>query len=183
MAGLLVGVLSDTHGRLPEDAYAELADCDFIIHAGDICGPGIMLELGELAPVCAVLGNNDYPEYGESVGTVATPRIGGVRFLVTHTPTDLRAILSGRTNVLKPGDPVPQVAIHGHTHVPEIVVGKEARPAELLLCPGSPTNPRGGFPQCVAKIDVWEGRILRAWLERTTRGCHCGAVVLRQDFT
>ncbi len=70
---LLVGVLSDTHGRLPEDAYAELADCDFIIHAGDICGPGIMLELGGLAPVCAVLGNNDYPEYGESVGTVATP--------------------------------------------------------------------------------------------------------------
>lgn len=46
-----------------------------------------MLELGGLAPVCAVLGNNDYPEYGESVGMVATPRIGGVRFLVTHTPT------------------------------------------------------------------------------------------------
>lgn len=92
---LLVGVLSDTHGRLPEDAYAELADCDFIIHAGDICGQGIMLELGGLAPVCAVLGNNDYPEYGESVEMVATPRIGGVRFLVTHTPTDLRAILVG----------------------------------------------------------------------------------------
>ena len=133
MSQLLVGVLSDTHGRLPEDAYAELADCDFIIHAGDICGPGIMLELGELAPVCAVLGNNDYPEYGESVGTVATPRIGGVRFLVTHTPTDLRAILSARTNVLKPGDPVPQVAIHGHTHVPELLRGSAASPADVVL--------------------------------------------------
>lgn len=72
--------------------------------------------------------------------------------------------------------------IHGHTHIPEIMVGKEARPVDLLLCPGSPTNPREGFPQCVAKIDVWEGRILRAWVERTTRGPHCGAVVLRHDF-
>ena len=135
MSQLLVGVLSDTHGRLPEDAYSELADCDFIIHAGDICGQGIMLELGGLAPVCAVLGNNDYPEYGESVGTVATPRIGGVRFLVTHTPTDLRAILSGRTNVLKPGDPVPQVAIHGHTHVPELLRGSAALPPMWCCVP------------------------------------------------
>lgn len=156
---LLVGVLSDTHGRLSEDAYAELADCDFIIHAGDICGPGIMLELGELAPVCAVLGNNDYPEYGESVGTVATPRIGGVRFLVTHTPTDLRAILSGRTNVLKPGDPVPQVAIHGHTHVPELLRGSAAAPADVVLCPGSVTRPRGGSKRQLAKIAIENGAV------------------------
>lgn len=87
------------------------------------------------------------------------------------------------SGALAPGDPLPNVCVHGHTHVPEIVVGKEARPADLLLCPGSPTSPRGGFPQCVAKIDVWEGRILRAWVERTTRGCHCGAVVVRHDFT
>ena len=86
------------------------------------------------------------------------------------------------SGALAPGDPLPNVCIHGHTHIPEIVVGKEARPADLLLCPGSPTNPRGGFPQCVAKIDVWEGRILRAWVERTTRGPHCGEVVLRHDF-
>lgn len=154
LAGLLVGVLSDTHGRLPEDAYAELADCDFIIHAGDICDPGILLQLGELAPVCAVLGNNDYPEYGESVRTVATPRIGGVRFLVTHTPADLRAVLSGRTQALKPGDPVPHVAIHGHTHVPELLRGPAASPADVILCPGSVTRPRGGSKRQLAKIEI-----------------------------
>ena len=151
MSQLLVGVLSDTHGRLPEDAYAELADCDFIIHAGDICGQGIMLELGGLAPVCAVLG--------KSVGTVATPRIGGVRFLVTHTPTDLRAILSGRTNVLKPGDPVPQVAIHGHTHVPELLRGSAASPADVILCPGSVSRPRGGSKRQLAKIVIENGAV------------------------
>ena len=108
-----------------------------------------------------------------------------LRFLQVGPAPRARAaarIMFAGSGALAPGDPLPNVCIHGHTHIPEIVVGKEARPADLLLCPGSPTNPRGGFPQCVAKIDVWEGRILRAWVERTTRGPHCGEVVLRHDF-
>ena len=40
-----VGVISDTHGRLDERAFAELADCDHIIHAGDIGDPAILREL------------------------------------------------------------------------------------------------------------------------------------------
>ncbi len=90
---------------------------------------------------------------------MATPRIGGVRFLVTHTPTDLRAILSGRTNVLKPGDPVPQVAIHGHTHVPELLRGSAASPADVVLCPGSVTRPRGGSKRQLAKIAIENGAV------------------------
>lgn len=176
-----IGVISDTHGVLPVEAFNALADCEHIIHAGDICSPEIIRDLQTLAPVTAVLGNNDFNEYGTSVCRYARPVIDGVRFLVAHYPRDVRITFAG-SGALAPGDPLPNVCIHGHTHVPEIVVGKEARPADLLLCPGSPTNPRGGFPQCVAKIDVWEGRILRAWVERTTRGCHCGAVVLRHDF-
>ena len=108
-----------------------------------------------------------------------------LRFLQVGPAPRARAaarITFAGSGALAPGDPLPNVCIHGHTHIPEIVVGKEARPADLLLCPGSPTNPRGGFPQCVAKNDVWEGRILRAWVERTTRGPHCGEVVLRHDF-
>ena len=92
---MLVGVLSDTHGVLPSAAFAELADCDFIVHAGDICGPGILAELETLAPVTAVLGNNDCREYGRSVDRFATPVIGGVRFLVTHTPDDCSARCAG----------------------------------------------------------------------------------------
>ena len=63
----MVGVISDTHGVLDPRAFAALADCDVIIHAGDICGPGILEELRILAPVIAVLGNCDYPEYGRAV--------------------------------------------------------------------------------------------------------------------
>lgn len=155
---LLVGVLSDTHGRLPLAAYAELADCDHIIHAGDICGPEILEELSQLAPVSAVLGNNDYREYGAAVDRFATPVIGGVRFLIAHRPEDLEAAFSGRTCALKPHDPLPQVAIHGHTHVPRIVSGKEASPASWLICPGSVSRPRRSKPS-VAKIEIAQGAV------------------------
>lgn len=156
---MLVGIISDTHGALPRAAYFELADCDHIIHAGDIGDPDILDELRGLAPVTAVLGNNDIPEYGESVGRYTVEAIGGVRFLVAHTPRGLAAALSGRTSALKAGDPVPSVAVHGHTHVPRIESGAEAFPARMLICPGSPVRPRGGSMPSVAKVEIQNGSV------------------------
>lgn len=155
---MLIGILSDTHGKLPPAAYAEMADCNHIIHAGDICGPEILAELSELAPVTAVLGNNDYREYGSDVNKFATPTIGGVKFLIAHKPEDLRAALSGRSSVLQAGEVLPAVAVHGHTHVPEMLTGKDAWPAPLILCPGSVSRPRRSKPT-VIKLDVEDGRI------------------------
>lgn len=159
-----VGVISDTHGRLDERAFAELADCDHIIHAGDIGDPAILRELEALAPTTAVLGNNDFPEYGSAVGRFARPEIEGVRFLVAHYPSDVRITYAGSA-ALAPGDPIPDVCIHGHTHVPKLEFGKDVRPAALLLCPGSAFRPRGGFPRCVAKLCVHEGRVLSAYVQ------------------
>ncbi len=156
---MLVGIISDTHGSLPRAAYDELADCGHIVHAGDIGGPEILEELRTLAPVTAVLGNNDIPEYGDSVGRYAIESIGGVRFLVAHTPHSLHAALSGRTSALGPGDPIPVIAVHGHTHVPRIEHGAEAFPARLLVCPGSPTRPRGGSRPSVAKVEIDDGAV------------------------
>lgn len=154
----LVGVLSDTHGHLASDAYAALADCDHIIHAGDIGDPRVLRELETLAPVTAVLGNNDLDEYGEAVQRFAHPLINGVRFLVAHYPRDVKVGFAG-SSALAPGDPLPQVSIHGHTHIPELLTGGEARPASYLLCPGSATLPRGRFPRSVAKLELEEGRV------------------------
>lgn len=160
----LVGVISDTHGRLDARAYDALADCDHIIHAGDIGDPAILRELETLAPVTAVLGNNDFPEYGSAVSRYARPRIEGVSFLVAHYPQDVRISLAG-TSALAPGDPVPQVRIHGHAHVPQLETGSEARPSDMLFCPGSASCPRGGFPRCVGKLVVDAGRVVSARVE------------------
>ena len=166
---MLVGIISDTHATLPIAAEAALADCDHIIHAGDICAPDILPALRAYAPVTAVLGNNDYPEYGDDVRRFANVEIGGVRFLVAHYPRDVAPSAHG-TRALAPGDPLPDVSVHGHTHVPRIVDGREAGPARLLICPGSCTRPRGGFPATVAKIAIEDGRPQRAWVEELKGG-------------
>ena len=154
-----IGIISDTHGKLPNEALAAMADVDCIIHAGDIGGPSILRDLAALAPTVAVLGNNDFDEYGSSVQRFARPVTDGVRFLVAHYPRDVRASFAG-SSALAPGDPVPQVCVHGHTHVPELVVGKDARPADYLVCPGAVFRQRGGFPKCTARMLVDDGRVL-----------------------
>ena len=112
-----VGIISDTHGRLQPEALVALADCDHLIHAGDIGDPGVLRELEAVASVTAVLGNNDFDEYGARVGRFAHPVIDGVRFLVAHYPRDVKITFAGSA-ALAPGDPLPQVCVHGHTHVP-----------------------------------------------------------------
>lgn len=159
-----IGVLSDTHGRLPLLAYEALATSDFIVHAGDICDPGILRELETLAPVCAVLGNNDFDEYGDGVRRFASPVVDGVRLLMAHYPQHVRIGPHGCA-ALAPGDPLPEVCIHGHTHIAQLAVGKEARPASLLICPGSTTRPRGGMPASVGFIEVSDGCLLSARIE------------------
>ena len=154
----LVGVISDTHRRLDARAYNALADCDAIIHAGDIGDPLILRELRTLAPVHAVLGNNDFAEYGADVGRFARPTIDGVRFLVAHYPNDVRLASFGGPGV-RPGDPIPHVCIHGHTHIPRLVWGADARPASYVLNPGSATRPRDGRPPSIAKIGIEDGAV------------------------
>lgn len=158
-----VGVISDTHGVLDARAYAALADCDVIIHAGDIGNPGILTELETLAPVIAVLGNCDYPEYGPDVKTYARPVIDGVSFLIAHKPESVQLRGFGAF-AIQPGEAYPQVCIHGHTHVPRVRRGTWASPAELVLCPGSASRPRDSV-RTVGKIVLEDGRVADAWVE------------------
>lgn len=156
-----VGIIADTHGRLPRAAYEALAGCDAIIHAGDIGGPRILAELETLAPVYAVLGNNDFDEYGSSVGRFARPRIAGVQFLVAHYPRDVRLRRTGALGAagFPSGSVVPDICVHGHTHVPDIVCGSAARPAAYVICPGSASDPRGGKPASIALVDIADGSV------------------------
>lgn len=152
----VVGIISDTHGKLAPGAYSGLADVDFIIHAGDIGGPAILNELKTLAPVYAVLGNNDYDEYGPAVNRCAKPVIDGVRFLVAHYPQEVWV----SPNEERP----PQVRIHGHTHDPYIKTGRSAAPAELLMCPGSTYRARGYRERAYGKVYIEDGQVVKAEL-------------------
>ena len=129
---------------------------EHIIHAGDIGAQWILDELELIAPVSAVLGNCDYPEYSVlKEGTVVSVRsweyitLAGLRIFIAHKPEDINHVLFSRepTALL---DPLPHVCIHGHTHVPR----DEMRGAIRMLCPGSPTKPRGGSKPTVLILDI-----------------------------
>jgi uncharacterized protein len=135
---VVLGVLSDTHGTLSTQAVRALADLDpqLILHAGDICGDDILPRLEILAPVVAVLGNNDWPgEYGPKVCSRADFEICGISITMTHIPS---RILAGTA----------RLAICGHTHMPCV----EQMGAMTIVNPGSVTRPRSAGGPTIARV-------------------------------
>lgn len=137
-----VGIISDTHGRISNEALDALAGVDFIIHAGDIGSLDVLMELEAIAPTIAVLGNNDYNvDYGPGVNENATQVIDDVRVFVSHYPKDAeRAAESGEYDLV----------IHGHTHVPRDEMWNGCR----IINPGSAFRPRGGSKRRVALAEL-----------------------------
>ena len=54
-----IGILSDTHGLLRPEVTETLKGCGAILHGGDINCQEILDQLGQIAPVYVVRGNND----------------------------------------------------------------------------------------------------------------------------
>lgn len=72
---LRIGLLSDTHGLLRPEVRAFLDGCVHIVHAGDVCDPGILRSLAAIAPVTAVRGNNDRGAWADGLRATATHRV------------------------------------------------------------------------------------------------------------
>lgn len=141
---MLVGVISDIHGHLSEEACKALEPCDIILCAGDVERPTILMELDAIAPTVAVLGNCDTSLRGMDIPFTASPRIGGVRFFVTHRPEDIGTPAEG-----------VRVVVHGHTHIPR----EEQVEGVLYLNPGSASKPRGGSRKGIARVLIEQGKV------------------------
>lgn len=143
---MLIGLISDTHGHVPESVHAAFKNVDYIIHAGDIGGPAVLWELEAIAPVFAVLGNNDWQDYGSSARNEIHTFLGGARIFISHYPEDaVRAAQSGRY----------ALCIHGHTHVPrDITVG-----STRVINPGAASHPREGSAKSCATLRIEDGII------------------------
>lgn len=122
-----IGVISDTHGSLSQQAQDELQGVDAIVHAGDIGAAWVLCDLAAIAPVHAVLGNTDHVMPGWDLSALDNFMIGGYRVFVVH---DIHS-----TRVPEDVD----IVVHGHTHRTTVDVVEGV----LYVNPGSASRSRG----------------------------------------
>ena len=139
--GLLVGVISDTHGLLRPQALAALRGCDLIIHAGDVGKPDVLAPLRALAPTFVVRGNVDHGGWAAQLPMTARVDVGGRAFHVLHDIAQLD---------LDPAAAGVAAVVFGHSHKPSI----ETRDGVLYLNPGSAGPRRFDLPVTVARVRV-----------------------------
>lgn len=141
-----IGLISDTHGLLRDEAVAVLDGCHHILHAGDIDTPEVLARLRRLAPVTAVRGNNDRGSWAAKIPSYEIVEFGAVSIYVRHDESELDI------------DPVGagiQVMVFGHSHKPAV----ERRNGVLLVNPGSAGPRRFKLPVAVAELTIAGARV------------------------
>ena len=136
-----IGVISDTHGLLREEASTVLRGSDLIIHAGDIGKPEVLESLREIAPVVAVRGNNDKGAWTSALRDNEVVEVAGLFLYVLHDLAELD---------LDPATADFKAVIAGHSHRPKV----ERRAGVVYLNPGSAGPRRFKLPVAVARLRV-----------------------------
>lgn len=136
-----VGLISDTHGLLRQEALDALQGSDYIIHAGDISKQSIIDSLATIAPVTAVRGNVDKGKLAIRYAPYEVLKIGDIYIYVLHIidEIDLDPVASGF-----------QVVVYGHTHKPSV----RQENGVLFVNPGSAGPKRFSLPVTVGRLEI-----------------------------
>ena len=143
-----IGILSDTHGHLDPAIREIFKGVDHILHARDFGFASIVLELEDIAPVTAVLGNADDP--GTGFKETEAVQLGGRTFVLHHVVDPAR--LSERMQ-LACLHHSPDVIVYGHTHRAH----HEVRDGRLFLNPGYAGRRKGDERRSVAILRTEPG--------------------------
>lgn len=157
MPAVTVSVLADTHIRaggrgLPKAAWDILNRADLILHAGDVVDGDLLDRLSLVAPVHAVLGNNDHALEGVLAPTVEMA-IAGVRVGMVHDGGPS----AGRAARLQRRFPTAKVVVFGHSHAP---LNEWALMGQLLFNPGSAMQRRRQAHHSMGELVLAEGQVV-----------------------
>jgi putative phosphoesterase len=151
-------LISDTHlparaRELPPQVWAEVAEADVVVHAGDWVDVALLDELEERSKrLIGVYGNNDGPALRARLPEIARADLDGVRLAVIHETGSKQ----GREQRCDAQFPDTDVLVFGHSHIPWDTVA----PSGLrLLNPGSPTD-RRRQPHCTYQTCRIENGVL-----------------------
>jgi putative phosphoesterase len=147
-----IGLISDTHGLLRPEALAFLRGSDRIVHGGDIGQASVLEQLGSIAPVTAVRGNNDRDAWAEAIPETDVLEVGEVRIYVIHDIARLD---------LDPAAAGFQVVVSGHSHKPQV----HTRDGVLYVNPGSSGPRRFKLPIAAGELMIDGGTVQGRWTE------------------
>ena len=135
-----IGIISDTHNLLRPEVLDALQGCEAILHAGDISKQEILEQLGKIAPVYVVRGNND-KDWAEHIPGVLDFDLCGLRVFMTHKKKDLPQSCEAY-----------DLVVYGHSHRYE----EKRAGRTLFLNPGS-CGPRRFYQDItMAVIEIYE---------------------------
>ena len=134
-----LGLISDTHGLLRNEALKALRGCELLIHAGDVGNAEILDELATIAPVVAVRGNIDRTPPVASLPQTAVAEAADDSFYVLHDIEQLD---------LDPRAAGFAAVVYGHSHLPL----QRQKAGVLYINPGSAGPRRFRLPVTVARM-------------------------------
>lgn len=139
---LTIGVVGDTHvlrhggyrlaGEVGE-LFARFG-VGLILHVGDANTAAVLRELGRVAPVLAVVGNNDDAELRAVLPETEEFAVGPFRFAMLHGDGGRSARAEAARRFAGRVDCV----VYGHSHIPKM----EVQDGSILFNPGSATDRR-----------------------------------------
>jgi putative phosphoesterase len=141
---ITLGLISDTHGLLRPAVHDALKGVSLILHAGDVGGSEILVELRLIAPVHAVYGNTDPAGDPDLSQEIVVP-IGDIEIHVSHghelgSPTPEKLLSSYPQDVI----------VYGHTHR-QMITHADGR---LVVNPGAAGPRRFNLTASVARLTV-----------------------------
>ena len=145
-----LGVISDTHNFLDPKIPKLFEGVEHILHGGDIGLPWVILELEQIAPVTAVLGNTD--DHALRFKQTELVTLAERKFLLHHIVDPRAPSDAVRQRLVRDN---PDVVIFGHTHKPfNQVIG-----GTLFFNPGYAGNQRLDLQRSVAILHCDEKEI------------------------
>ena len=129
-----IGLISDTHGILPERIFDIFKDVKHIYHAGDIGAPEVIQGLEIICPVHAVYGNIDTWPVTIYHPHILVHQIQNQKVCVYH---DIIKPKYFSYQLFKKNIDA-DIVVSGHTHV----AGYEVFRNVLYINPGSASKPR-----------------------------------------
>ena len=138
-----IGVISDTHGKVPPEVFTAFRGVNLILHAGDIGGDDVIIELETIARLIGVRGNTDVDLGPPRFPDTRRLTLDGVSLFLCHQQERVRKVA-----------PTPEVVICGHTHQ----AVNEVRKGTLWFNPGTASTPRfGKSERTVGILTLQEG--------------------------